>query len=228
MHSFGAEASLPLTQSAPAVSHHTTRLYWMVFVLYECHIRSDAVTVLFWIFFIYSFSSAGECPSLVKNVEVEFEIKLRRPISRRNMSVDQPFLTLCSRMSSYFSNLHWCAQPMLTPKGIVNSVMITFFELTDQLTRSGRWRVDVISLGKLSRWYMSAITRQSVQLSSNVGLCLFLCGVFETFLSNLSIRVWVVDLHITMELIPHIINVVEEPLLSHFRLMIVRSTWNFK
>ena len=46
-HGFGAEASLPLTQGAPAVSHNTTRLYWMMFNLYECHIRSDAVTALF-------------------------------------------------------------------------------------------------------------------------------------------------------------------------------------
>ena len=46
-HAFGAEASLPLTQGAPAVSHITTRLYWMAFNLYECHIRSDAVATLF-------------------------------------------------------------------------------------------------------------------------------------------------------------------------------------
>ena len=50
-HGFRTEASLPLTQGAPAVSHNTTRLYWMVFNRYECHIRSDAVTALFWIFF---------------------------------------------------------------------------------------------------------------------------------------------------------------------------------
>ena len=82
-HGFGAEASLPLTQGTPAVSHNTTRLYWMVFDLYECHIHSDAVTVLFWIFFIYSLFSAGESLSLVKNVEVEFDIKLRHPLSRK-------------------------------------------------------------------------------------------------------------------------------------------------
>ena len=28
-HGFGAEASLPLTQSAPAVTNDTTRLYWI-------------------------------------------------------------------------------------------------------------------------------------------------------------------------------------------------------
>ena len=74
-HGFGAEASLPLTQGTSAVSHNTTRLYWMVFDLYKCHIRTDAVTVLFWIFFINSLFSVSENPSLVKNVEVEFKIK---------------------------------------------------------------------------------------------------------------------------------------------------------
>ena len=180
-HDFGAKASLPLTQGAPAISYNTTRLYWMVFVLYKCHIHSDAVTVLFWIFFIYSLFSAGESPSLVKNVEVEFKIKPRHPISRGNMSVHQPFLTHCSRTSSDFSNLRWCTQLMLTLKGIVNSAMITFFELTDQMTRSGCWRVEIISVGKASCRSTSAIMRQSMQPSSNVGLCLFLCGVFRMF-----------------------------------------------
>ena len=47
-HGFGAEASLPLTQGTSAVSPDTTRLYWMVFNLYECNIHSDAD--LFYIF----------------------------------------------------------------------------------------------------------------------------------------------------------------------------------
>ena len=59
--------------------------------------------------------------------------------------------------------------------------MITFFELTDQMTRPGQWRVDAISVGKGSIQSMSAITLQFMQQSSNVGLCLFLCGVFEIF-----------------------------------------------
>ena len=42
-------------------------------------------------FFIYSLFFAGESSSLVKNVEVEFEIKPQHPISRENMSVDPPF-----------------------------------------------------------------------------------------------------------------------------------------
>ena len=175
------EASLPLIQGAPAISHNTARLYWMVFDLYKCRIHSDAVTVLFWIFFIYSLFSAGESSSLVKNVEVEFEIKPRHPISRGNMSVEQPFLTHCSRRSSYFSNLCWCIQSMLTSKGIVNSAMITFLELTDQMMKSRCRRVDVISIGKVSCRSMSAITHQSMPPSSNVGLYQFLFVVFEMF-----------------------------------------------
>ena len=46
-HGFGAEASLPQIQGVLAVSHNTTRLYWILSDLYECHILSDAVTVLF-------------------------------------------------------------------------------------------------------------------------------------------------------------------------------------
>ena len=91
-HGFGAEASLPLTQGITLISHNTTRLYWMGFDLYECHIHSYAVPVFFWVFFIYSLFFAGESPSSDKNVEVEFEIKPRYQISRGNTSVDQPFL----------------------------------------------------------------------------------------------------------------------------------------
>ena len=112
-HGFKAKASLPLTQATPAVSHNITRLYWIVFVLYECHIRWDAVTVLLWIFLYIP----RESPSLVRNVEVEFKIKPWHPISRGYMSVDQPFLTNCSRRSSYFSNLRWCTQSMSASKG---------------------------------------------------------------------------------------------------------------
>ena len=138
--------------------------------------------VLYGIFFIYSLFFAGVSLILVKNVEVVFEIKPRYPISRGNMSVDQSFLVHCSRRSLYFSNFCWCAQLMLVSKGIVNSAMITFFELTDQMMRSGCCQVDVIFIGKASCRSTSAITRQSVQPSSNVGLCLlFLCGAFETF-----------------------------------------------
>ena len=147
------------------------------------------------VFFINSLFSAGEGLSLVKNVEVEFEIKPRHPISRGNMFVDQPFFTHCSRRSSYPSNLPWCAQSMLTSKGIINAIMITFFELTDQMTRSGLWRVDIISVGKASCQSPLAITRQSVQPSSHVGVYLFLCGVFETFPSLINcilifIHIW--------------------------------------
>ena len=42
LHDFGSEASLPLAQSIPAVSHDTTRLCQIVVTLWDCHINADA------------------------------------------------------------------------------------------------------------------------------------------------------------------------------------------
>ena len=52
-HGFRAEASLPLAQSAPAVSHDTTRLCQIVVALWDCQIPADAVRALSWIFTMY-------------------------------------------------------------------------------------------------------------------------------------------------------------------------------
>ena len=49
-HGFGAEASLPLAQSAPAVSHDTSRLCQIVVTQWDCQIHADAVRALSWIF----------------------------------------------------------------------------------------------------------------------------------------------------------------------------------
>ena len=130
-HGFRAKVSSPPPQGAPAVSHNTTRLYWMVFALYKCHILSDAVTVLFWIFFIYSLFFVGESPSLVKNVDIEFEIKPQHSIWRGNMAADQPFLTHCScwfRSFPIYADVPCQCWPRkgLTSKGIIYSTMITF------------------------------------------------------------------------------------------------------
>ena len=43
-----------------------------------------------------------------------------------NTFVIQPFLTHCSRRSSYFSNLRWCALLKFSSKGIINSITKTF------------------------------------------------------------------------------------------------------
>ena len=59
-HGFGAKASWPLTQSAPAVTHNTTRLCWIDVTLWECHIHADAVRALSLIFVIYFLLSDGE------------------------------------------------------------------------------------------------------------------------------------------------------------------------
>ena len=68
-HGFGTEASLPLTHSAPAVTHDTTRLCWIDVALWDCHIYTDAVRALSWIFFMYFLLSGGESSRLVKNKE---------------------------------------------------------------------------------------------------------------------------------------------------------------
>ena len=108
-HGFGAEASLPLNQSAPAVSHDTTRLCQIVVAVWDCQIHADA-GCLSWIFSMYFLLSDGGSPRLVKKMEVELAIKPLHPTSIGNTFVIQPFLTHCSRRSSYFSNLPWCAQ----------------------------------------------------------------------------------------------------------------------
>ena len=109
-YGFGAEASLPLTQSAPTVSHDTTRLCQIVVAQWDCQIHADAVRAYSWIFSMYFLLSDGGSPRLVKKTEVELAIKPLHPTSIENTFVIQPFLTHCSRWSSYFSNLRWCAQ----------------------------------------------------------------------------------------------------------------------
>ena len=102
---FRPEASLQLTQSAPAVNHDTTKLCWVDANLWDCYIHADVVIALSWIFFIYFFLSDRESPRLVKNMEVELVIKPRHLTSIGNTLVIQPFLTYYSHRSSYFSNL---------------------------------------------------------------------------------------------------------------------------
>ena len=109
-HGFGAEASLPLTQSAQAESHDTTRLCQIVVTLWDCQIHTDAIRALSWIFSMYFLLSNGGSPRLVQKTEVELAIKPLHPTSIGNTFVIQPVLTHCSRRSSYFSNLRWCDQ----------------------------------------------------------------------------------------------------------------------
>ena len=69
-YGFGAEVSLPLTQSASVVTHDTIRLCCIDVTLWDCHIYADAVRTLSWIFFMYSLLSEGESARLVKNTYV--------------------------------------------------------------------------------------------------------------------------------------------------------------
>ena len=78
-HVFVAEASLPLTQRAPAVTHNTIRLCWIDVTLWDYHINADTIRALSWIFFMCFLLSVGESPRLVKNMEVELVMKPRHP-----------------------------------------------------------------------------------------------------------------------------------------------------
>ena len=49
--SFGAETSLPITQSSLALSHDTNKLWKFVIILWKCHIHVHVVLALFCIFF---------------------------------------------------------------------------------------------------------------------------------------------------------------------------------
>ena len=140
-HDFGAEASLLLAQSAPAVSHDTTRLCQNVNTLWNCHIHANTVTALSWIFSKYFLFSDGGSPRLVKKTEVELEMKPMHLTLIGNTFVIQPFQTLCSRRSSYFSILRWCAQSKFSSKGTINSITKTF------LLQQTKWQyLDALSL----------------------------------------------------------------------------------
>ena len=102
---FEAEAPLPLAQSAPAVSHDTTRLCQIVITLWYCHYHADAVRALSWIFSMYFLLSDEGSLTFVKNAEVELAMKPLHPTSTGNAFVIQPFLSHCSRRSSYFFQL---------------------------------------------------------------------------------------------------------------------------
>ena len=174
-HDFGAEASLPPAQSAPAVSHDTTSLCQIVVTLWDCHIHTDAVRALSWIFFMYFHLSDGGSPRLVKKMEVVFAMKPLHRTSIGNTFVIQPFLAHCSCRSSYFSNLCWCAQSKFS------SIMKTFFAFTDQMTISGHFVINAISAGNMKLCFKSVAMCQSKQPSINDGLCIFLRASFKIF-----------------------------------------------
>ena len=73
----------------PVLSVSSSPLKFYVFVgdssgQPNCDRFCHRIDTIFGYFFIYSLFSTGESPSLVKNVEVEFEIIPRHSISREN------------------------------------------------------------------------------------------------------------------------------------------------
>ena len=149
-HGFGAEASLPVAHSTPAVSDDTTRLCQIIVAQWDCQINAVADRALSWTFSMHSLLSDGESPRLVKKTEVESAIKPLHPTSIGNTFVIQAFLTHCSRRSSYFS----------TYADVPNSITKTFFALTDQMTISGCFVVNTISVGNMKLGFKSVATCQ--------------------------------------------------------------------
>ena len=98
-HGFGTEASIPLAQSAPSDFVGLSSL------------NEIAISTLMQLepylgsYFMYFLFSDDESPRLVKNTAGELVMKPRYLTSIRNILFIQPFLTHCSRKSSYFSNL---------------------------------------------------------------------------------------------------------------------------
>ena len=105
-HGFGVEASLPLTQSGPAVTHDITRFYKVDVTQLDWHIHADAVTTLSCIFFMYFRLSGGESPRFDKNTEVEFVMKPWHPTSIGNSLVIQPSLSLSLSLSHTHTHTH--------------------------------------------------------------------------------------------------------------------------
>ena len=141
-----------------------------------------AVKALSWIVSMYFLLFDGGSPRLVKNAKAELAMKPLHPISIGNTFAIQLFLTHCSHISSYFSNLCWCAQSKFSLKGTVNSITKTFFALMDQMTISGRFVINAISVGNIKLCFKSVVTCQSVQPSSNDGLHIFLRSTFEIYI----------------------------------------------
>ena len=118
--------------------------------------HADAVRALSWIFSMNFLLTDGGSPRIIKKTEVELAIKPLQPTSIGNTVVIQPFLIYCSRRSSYFSHLRWCARSKFSSKGTVNSATNTFFfffALTDQMTISGRFAVNAISIGNMKVFF---------------------------------------------------------------------------
>ena len=167
---FGAEASLLLAQSGPAVTPNTTRLCWINVTLWDCHIHADAVRVLSWNFF-YIFPLVWWRKSKISQ-------EYRDWVGHETSASDLYWKYVCFPAISHtlFSQILIFFQLTLMSKfslkGVVNSITKTFFfNLADQITISGRWVVNTTSVGN-TKWYSKSVaTNQSVQSSSNDDLC---------------------------------------------------------
>ena len=164
-------------QSAPAVTHDTTRLCWIVVTLWDCHINADAIIVdIFYVFpLVWRRKSkiSQECRSWVGNETSTSDL------DRKYIGYPAISDTLFSQILIFFS-LRWCAQSKFSSKETINAIT-KIFNLMDQMTTSGCWVINTISVGNTKWCFKSVVTCQSVQPSNNYDLYLFLLESFEMF-----------------------------------------------
>ena len=117
-HDFGAEASLPLTQSAPAVTADTTRFCWIDVTLWDCHIHTDAVYLL------------CICFCLMEKVHDLSEYRGWFGNETSASSFHRKYVGYFWRFilsgPHIFFNLRFCTQSKFSSKGPVNSITIFF------------------------------------------------------------------------------------------------------
>ena len=159
MPGFGAEVSLPLTQSAPAWPHDTTRLRWFVVTKWECHINTDTFWDIFFIFYHFIIPFVWRWKSEINQV-------CGRWIDNETLAFyhDRKYICYSTISETLFLQIFifplFCrrAQSIYFTKGIVNSTTKTF-RLTADMTIFGHWAVNVISVRIQGHHYIRVISK---------------------------------------------------------------------
>ena len=127
---------------------------------------------------MYFLLSCGGSPRLVKKTEVELAMQPLHPTSIGNTFVIRPFLTFLADPHIFPTYADVPSRNFLQKRPLITK---TFFVLSDQMTISGRFVVNAISVGNMKLCFKSVATCQSVQPSSNDGLHIFSRAIFEIF-----------------------------------------------
>ena len=174
-HGFGAEVSLPLTQSTPAVTHDITRLCWIVVTLWDCHIHADAVKALSCFCFFNVFplvrwkksQISQECGSWFGNGTSASDLD-RKYVGYLAISD-----TLFSQILIFFQLTLMHASRNFSLKETVNSIKKNFFNLTDQMTIYRCWVVNVIFQLEIRNDVLNRLQRASPSSYRAMMICAY-------------------------------------------------------